>query len=261
MSKPPASSISELNRDTFNNKEVVSFYTDYAKIQAPEKVIFGELEPRLPQMRVLDIGIGGGRTTALLAPKAKSYIGIDYAQEMVDAAKQRFPNNDIRWGDATNLSDFADAAFDLTIFSFNGVDCIGAAERHRAFLEMFRVTVPGGLIVFSVHNLLAVPALNRVRFHRHPSVVWRRILRRWKFMSIHKDLVKNPAGDLVYVRDGTHDFGVELAYARPLWQLAEVQKLGCKSVRCFALSDGHELSEQDLATDTSTWVYFLCVKA
>jgi ubiquinone/menaquinone biosynthesis C-methylase UbiE len=255
------SPISVSNQDAYNNSKTVSFYKEYSRVQAPEKAIFGELEPKLPTLRVLDIGIGGGRTTALLAPKAKHYVGIDYAPEMVEAAKERFPAHDIRWGDATNLSDFADASFDVTLFSFNGIDCVGSNERDRALQEMFRVTVPHGLVIFSAHNLLAVPNLNRVRFHRHPSVVWRRIVRRWKFKKLHGDLVANPAGDLAFVKDGTNDFEVELAYARPLWQLDEIKKQGVTSVRSFALDDGRELNEQDLATDTSTWIYFVCVKA
>lgn len=258
---PENSSISNSNRDAFNDSGVVTYYKEYSRIQAPEKVIFAELDPKLPALRVLDIGIGGGRTTELLAPKAKHYVGIDYAQEMVDVAKQRFPNHDIRWGDATNLSDYADASFDVTLFSFNGIDCIGASERQKALQEMFRVTAPGGLVIFSAHNILAVPNLNRVRFHRHPSVVWRRILRRMKFKNLHGDLIANPAGDIAFVKDGTHDFEVELAYVRPLWQLDEIKKQGITSVRCFALSDGRELREKDLSTDTSTWIYFVCVKA
>jgi len=255
------SSISISNRDAYNNSKAVSFYKDYARVQPPEKTIFGELEPKLSTLRVLDIGIGGGRTTELLAPKAKHYVGIDYAQEMVEAAKERFPSHDIRWGDATNLSDFADASFDVTLFSFNGIDCIGSSERERALQEMFRVTVPRGLVIFSAHNLLAVRDVYRVRFHRNPLVVCRRILRRWRFKKVNASLMADPTGDIAYVRGDTSDLESALAYVRPLWQLDEIKKQGCSSVRCFALKDGRELSEKDLSTDTSTWIYYVCVKA
>ncbi len=257
----PATPISVSNQDAYNNSKAVSFYKDYSRVQAPEKVIFNELEPKLPSLRVLDIGIGGGRTTALLAPKAKHYVGIDYAQEMVEAAKERFPAHDIRWGDATNLSDFADASFDVTLFSFNGIDCVGSNERDQALQEMFRVTAPQGLVIFSAHNLQAVRDVYRVKFHRNPFVVWRRILRRWRFKRVNASLMANPTGDIAYVRGDTSDLESALAYVRPLWQLDEIRKQGVTSVRSFALKDGRELSEKELATDTSTWVYYVCAKA
>jgi SAM-dependent methyltransferase len=256
-----SSSISTQNRDLYNNSGVVSYYREYSRIQAPEKAILAELDADLPHLRVLDIGIGGGRTTALLCDRAEHYVGIDYAHEMVEVAKQRFPGRDIRWGDATNLAEFADASFDVTLFSFNGIDCIGAQEREKALIEMFRVTKPGGRVIFSTHNILALPTLNKVRWHRDPRVVWRRIVRRWKFCRINRKLISDPVGDIVFVLDGTHDFKVELAYVNAVWQLELLKKHGCASIRALALEDGRELSTNDLSVDKSTWIYFVCVKA
>ena len=47
---------------------------------------------------VLDIGVGGGRTTGLLADDARSYVGIDISPEMLDLARDRFPGHDLRRG-------------------------------------------------------------------------------------------------------------------------------------------------------------------
>ena len=45
---------------------------------------------------VLDLGIGAGRTTSILAPIARSYVGSDYSPGMVAAARAAHPDVDLR---------------------------------------------------------------------------------------------------------------------------------------------------------------------
>lgn len=249
------------NQSIYRSIQEINYYLSYSRVQPPERTIFAELEQDLAKIKMLDIGIGGGRTTSILASKVAGYTGIDYSQEMVDAAKRRFPSHDIRWGDATHLSSFADESFDLTLFSFNGLDCVGAAERQNALAEMFRVTKKGGRIIFSTHNILSLPNLNRVRLHRDPRVVIRRIFRRLKYLRINRQVLSQPLGDIVFLLDGTHDFQMELAYVNTRWQYGVLEKLGCASIRTFELTHGLEINKAQLETDRSTWIYFLCIKA
>jgi ubiquinone/menaquinone biosynthesis C-methylase UbiE len=100
---------------------------------------------------VLDIGIGAGRTTAYLKPVAGSYVGIDISAAMLQQAKQRFPDADLRLGDVRKL-DFPDQSFSFVMFSFNGIDYIKPEERITALREIRRVLRPGGCFVFSSHN-------------------------------------------------------------------------------------------------------------
>jgi SAM-dependent methyltransferase len=106
---------------------------------------------RIAGRAVLDIGIGAGRTTAFLLPVAGSYVGIDISPAMVRQAKRRFPEADLRVGDARKL-DFPDRSFSLVLFSFNGIDYIEPAERIDVLREVHRVLEPGGCFVFSSHN-------------------------------------------------------------------------------------------------------------
>jgi SAM-dependent methyltransferase len=39
--------------------------------------------------RVLDLGVGAGRTTSFLAPRASTYLGIDVSRKMVRSARRR----------------------------------------------------------------------------------------------------------------------------------------------------------------------------
>lgn len=102
---------------------------------------------------VLDIGIGGGRTSPHLAPQARSYTGVDYSPAMVAVARQRHPHLDVRQADARDLSVFPDASFDFALFPDNGIDAVDAPGRGRILAEVRRVLRPGGVFVFNAHNL------------------------------------------------------------------------------------------------------------
>lgn len=109
-------------------------------------------------MDVLDLGVGAGRTTPHLRGLGGRYVGIDVEPAMVAACRERFPDADVRVGDAADLSAFADGSFDAVVFSFNGLDYV---ERRAACLaECHRVLRPGGVLLLSRHNprsVLAVP--------------------------------------------------------------------------------------------------------
>jgi SAM-dependent methyltransferase len=135
----------------FNEPGVVRYYADLEELQPGEQYLFDKYVR--DDMTVLDIGVGGGRTTPYLADKAKRYIGIDYSQRMVDACRSKFGCLQFETMDATDLSAFHDDAFDLVLFTYNGIDCLGSdAARARCLSEIRRVLKPGGMFIFSSHN-------------------------------------------------------------------------------------------------------------
>ncbi|MDX6218275.1 MAG: hypothetical protein QOG99_3859 [Frankiales bacterium] len=118
-----------------------------------EQAAMESLLPLPPGTRVLDIGVGGGRTTGFLAPAAASYVGIDLSPGMVADARRRFPEADLRVGDARLLAGFADGSFDLVVFSLNGLDCLDHHDRDVFLRECARLLGPGATLLFSTHNL------------------------------------------------------------------------------------------------------------
>jgi len=120
---------------------------------AGEEQALGSLLPLAPGTRVLDLGVGGGRTTAILAEGSASYLGLDITPEMIEDARSRYPGVDLRVGDAAHLEALGDGAFDLIVFSLNGLDCLGHEDRERFFAECARLLAPGGVLQFSSHNL------------------------------------------------------------------------------------------------------------
>jgi SAM-dependent methyltransferase len=118
-----------------------------------EQAAIAELQDELPQSRVLDLGVGAGRTTSFLAEKAASYVGLDITEAMVSDARRRFPGTDLRVGDARRLDDFGGGSFDLVVFSHNGIDCLAHDEREPFLRDCHRLLAPGGALLFSTHNL------------------------------------------------------------------------------------------------------------
>ena len=99
---------------------------------------------------VLDVGSGTGAVAAAIAEAhpGAHVTGVDPAQELVSAARQRSAGRGIRFvvGDAQRL-DFSDGTFDraLSLLALNFM-----SDPARALAEQIRVTRPGGLIAAAV---------------------------------------------------------------------------------------------------------------
>lgn len=103
-----------------------------------ERAAFGFLSEEIGTARVLDLRVGAGRTTSLVAERSASYVGIDSSQRMIDLARARHPQVDLRVSDARALTELADDSFDIVIFRYNGIDCVPAADRRLVLDEVFR---------------------------------------------------------------------------------------------------------------------------
>ena len=115
------------NLKTYTSADIVGYYSQLKALQPAEEAILTLLKPGLGSMKMLDIGVGGGRTTRHFAAVTAEYVGIDYSAGMIDACKERCSgdaNTTFHVGDARDLSRFEDDCFDFILFSFNGIDYI-----------------------------------------------------------------------------------------------------------------------------------------
>ncbi len=100
-------------------------------------------------MRVLDLGCGDGTTALPAAQKGADVTGIDIAANLVAAGNARaeaagLANLKFEEGDASNLENIGDNAFDLVVSIFGAMF---APRPNEVASEMVRVTKPGGRIV------------------------------------------------------------------------------------------------------------------
>src|SRR5881275_1550172 len=100
-------------------------------------------------IKILDLGCGDGTTALPAAKLGADVLGVDIASNLVEAGNKRAAENGLtdctfQQGDASNLEQLPDKAFDLVISIFGAMF---APKPFEVAKEMVRVTKPGGRIV------------------------------------------------------------------------------------------------------------------
>ena len=225
---------SDLNLTKYSDPEVVDVYAKWEGLQSCERLAFrtyindGE--------DILDIGVGGGRTTPFLAAKAKSYLGVDYSEGMVEASRKRFPASEFQWADATDLSAFEDNSFDVAVFSFNGIDVIQSiAGRAKCFSEVMRILRPGGRFIFSSHNARGVGSWPLLTGAHQFWILLRCLNAARGTLKRFAWLVRSAAfwTGSGYVLDSAHG-GTLLLYTSPKYVRSEAERAGFEVLEIIA---------------------------
>jgi ubiquinone/menaquinone biosynthesis C-methylase UbiE len=119
-------------------------------------------------LQVLDLGCGEGYCSRELRRRGADRIhGIDLSERMIDAARSQEAQERLgityESGCATNLSQFADAEFDLVlaVFLFN---YLTLEQTQQCMTEVVRVLRPGGRFIFSIPH----PAFPYMRSPEYP---------------------------------------------------------------------------------------------
>ena len=139
------------NLRVYADPEVASHYAALDYLTPCESFLFDSVLKT--GMSILDLGVGGGRTTPYLSGRASRYVGVDYSEEMIQRCRRKFPALEFVVADASDLSAFPNASFDAIVFAFNGLDYVlPEQKRWQCLRECQRVLRPGGVLVFSSHN-------------------------------------------------------------------------------------------------------------
>ena len=229
------SDFERLNESTYRDAGVVEEYTAQKSLHEGEVRLLERLGD-LSGKTLLDIGVGGGRTTAHLMGRVGSYTGIDYSPELARACAARFPAANISVGDARDLSRFTDGAFDLVLFSFNGIDYVSDDGRRRVLREVRRVLAKDGTFMFSAHNRdyarlgkLPWQGVRPGRTMLKQSVDAVRHTRRRRAMR-RREIV---GPDHVLVNDDAHGWSLLTYYISPADQVSQLTDAGFAVVECF----------------------------
>ena len=249
-------------RNSFNTIEVVKKYSGEDHLQAPERTFLEKYGKDLAGMNMLDLGVGGGRTTHHFAPLVNSYQGIDNAENMITACKNRFRNSgeNIRFcvGDVRHMPELENDSFDLILFSFNGLDYINHEDRLKALREIRRVGKENGLFLFSSHNLNYLKRLYGVQWNKGFKEFLFQLYRA-VFVRIYNGLAykyKDQAFATIY--DGYQAFKTSTYYIRPSEQLKQLSKAGFREIQIFSVKTGKELSASNAEMLDEAWLYYLC---
>jgi SAM-dependent methyltransferase len=250
------------NRAVYN--DFVHEYVEY-RIYPPERAILNRFKRDWPGMRMLDIGIGTGRTTYTFAAVAGEYVGIDYAEEMVRGASAIIPPSPdvtLKFHDARDLSEYYTKPFDFVFFSMNGLDSVSHEDRERILREVRKVLKPTGHFSFSSHTIRGFkpePAVRPFRlsdplrsgYHR-----WKDSRHRARMRDTHRGLnVTELRGrDWAVLKTGDHNFAIDIYHVNPLFQIERLRQLGFS---IDALYDP-EGATPDPAKTEADWLYYLC---
>ena len=256
------------NRNVFGAAGTVRRYASLEGLLPAEAAILSRLGGELRGLRMLDLGVGGGRTTPHFAPAAAGYLGVDYAPAMVDACRRRFagrlPADAFAVADARALPAEWTGAFGFILFSYNGLDFLDHDERLAALSEMARVAAPGAWLAFSSHNLNALDtlgALDRPWRLRTP----RRALS-WALEAAWCRLANPGFRDVMaagrgLLRDTGNRGRARNYYLRPEEQAAQAERAGFARVDAYPADGSTPFQDRrEAAASTAPWIYLLARK-
>jgi len=251
------------NKDIWASEDMVKGYFSRNHLYGPERRVLDKFRSELNHMRMLDIGVGAGRTTHFFANLVKEYIGIDYSMGMINACRQKFGNapGNISFEvcDTRSLAPFQDNYFDFILFSFNGIDCIDHEDRLKALREIHRVGKNGALFLFSTHNLERADTLLRVKLSFHPRALINEFRRVTSVRLLNKDFRKFKSMDYAIINEPYYGSQIKAYYIKPKEQVKQLEDAGFRNIAAHSSSDGKEILDRSKSyAELDDWVYFSC---
>ncbi|MEA5462368.1 class I SAM-dependent methyltransferase [Leptothoe sp. PORK10 BA2] len=254
------------NESTYNAADIVNYYAQLNRLQPAEAGILERLRHQLPTMKMLDIGVGGGRTAQHFAPLVEHYIGIDYSSEMVIACQKRFRqlSHPMRFevGDARDLSQFKNNSFDFILFSFNGIDYASHQDRLKIFQEIERVGKEGCYFFFSSHNLQALERnlMWQNQIGPNPLKTYENLVMLGLFWLFNRPMNQKSMAtkDHLIVRDESHNFRLDTYYIRAAQQLKQLST-NFSHVEIYPWQSTKKITNMAAAIiSNDLWLYYLC---
>ena len=244
------------NHQVYIAPKIVQHYSQLSQLQPAEQTILDLFHNEWSSIKMLDIGVGGGRTTKHFSRVVQEYIGIDYSEEMIAACQKRFPSQSSLFQivDARDMSQYPDNTFDFVLFSFNGIDVLSHLDRLQILQEVSRIGKSGGYFFFSSHNLQGLERefnwqshFNLNPFKTYINMIMFALLRFFN-RSVSLKQIKNSNYEII--QDESHNFRLKQYYVRPQEQINQL---------IYSWQSGLELSTQkDLRANTDMWLYYLC---
>ena len=252
--------ISQVNQAAYARADIVKYYQGIESLYKTEQVLFDKLLPTIKDSKILDIGVGGGRTTRYLLSISRDYTGVDYVRQFAEATQKKYENAEILCGDVRDMKEFQAETFDFALFSYNGIDHISNAERVKALKEIYRVLKKDGIFMFSSHNrdyryFDKFPWQQKIHFNRSYLLFCLHCLYylpnhfRMKQHEIHTE-------DYAVINDGDHRYSLLIYYIGIDKQIEQLTDIG------FSGSEAYNMAGETVTSDVSShWIYYLAKKS
>ena len=226
-------SIDSINRAWYESQAAVGTFSSDDRLEPTLALLLIKYRELIAGRDVLDIGFGAGRTTLYLSALTPGYAGIDYSPAMVAHSAGRFPLLRLELGDARDLSRFADASFDLVLFSYGGLGALTHESRLLALSEFARVLRPNGAFLFSAHNRDYREARRgpRLRYSRNPLTQLAHLARWARSVRSHERLrrLEHECAEYALINDGADGFRLLHYYIAAGEQRAQLERAGLRS--------------------------------
>jgi ubiquinone/menaquinone biosynthesis C-methylase UbiE len=255
-------STEDTNIKTYESDQVVTYYKNQIPVLQPaEQQLLEVLSPSMKHYAMLDIGVGGGRTTEFFAPLVNRYVGVDYSEAMVKVCRARFPTSQFQFetDDVRSLKSFKDREFDFVLFSFNGLDSISPTDRTLAIQQIKRVLKPGGIFIFSSHNLRAASKLIEYQFPVSVAAL-KRNYRAYVLRKLNPQLKSMQNQNFAMIVDGSHAYQISNYWVKVEYQVSVLKKDGFAVEAIYDLN-GNVLLPEHLQASIDTWLYYFCKNA
>jgi len=238
---------------------VVNEYSDIVNesLSTPEQVAIDRIFDAVKGKRILDIGIGAGRTIGPLNEVSKNYIGVDYVQEMVDHCRQKHPDVHLEKADGRSMPQFADKSFDLIVFACNGISMVDQEGRLAILREVKRLLADGGYFLFSTCNrndpqYNALLTLPEFQWTANPAKLLVRaarflgetIYRAWNRARYKRHEIITP--EYAIVNDRAHHYRTMLYFISLAEQRKQLAEIGFKPELAV-----YDLSGAEIKTDST----------
>ncbi len=248
----------------YERRSIGAHYARGAEIQPGEAEVLRRHQGEIRGGRILDLGVGGGRTTAFLLQLSKDYVGIDFSNEMIERCRARFPATQFEVRDAQDLSGFEDQSFDFILFSCTGIDSVNHDQRLRILKEVRRLLKPEGLFSFSSHNRnFKIPKpWNFQHFALSPVRQPRRFARRFasypvgifNYLRLRTDYQND---DYCIRTDSAHLYSIVHYWISPTAQKRQLEVLGFGRIELIGW-DGKALDCEGADDSDDPWFHFVC---
>jgi len=247
----------DLNEQAYRRRRVVDGYQKKSRsgLFAAERYCL-DLLPSSRRGSILDIGIGGGRTTGPLSDMFAHYVGIDYSPEMIDAARLEYPDKDLQVMDARRLQ--FDMQFDCVMFSHNGIDYTTYEDRQLVLKQIASLLRQGGFFIYSTHNL-GFPGA-RIYFS---NFFVKQMFRTWRspifgmpnrIRNFWKQTIDEARG-IAYINDNAHAFSLLHVYVDIAKELENLRCIGFSNTTTFGIMKDSAVYDAD-----DEWVYIAAQK-